>query len=702
MPESVGTAHRAETVGPRRRVRSSSTSGLHPDPGPSVHEPRPSGPAAWRALGWHLLAGVAFVGAALLGRASMLPDTMLALTWPAGGVACLWLYFSRGRELPAAALALGVVTYGVNAATGASAPVSAAFVASNVAQALVFTATLRVGSPQLWRPGLASASPLQGLDRMRPVAWTTVAALAGALAGAAVGAAGLYLAGRATDGEGLVIWTGRNFAGILAVFVLVHLIVRAVCVPSSQKHSSGIDWSTMVVLTVACYVPVFAQNQLPMAFLPTMCTLVIGLRSRPLVAGVHGVLAGSIAVTATILGTGPFMFGSSLVDRVLLVQLYVAIILIKVVFLAAAGAERREATAGLAAAEQVAIAHGELMESALDSMSDGLLLVGADGTILRSNRAGQAMLELIRAGGIQRAGSTPLMHLDGTSFEPEENPIVRAVAGETVSHLDLALIDREGNRRTFIVNGSPLRAEGAAKAVITFRDVTEERAQVDELAAFAGVVAHDLRGPLGAMLGWSELALQMVVDDNAEGVRANPQVVRALQRLNNGATKMDQLVEGLLLHATSRDRELTREPVDLRRLVNEIVEVRDLGSTVEIGEVPAVNADALMMHHLFDNLIGNAVKFVPEGQAPHVRIDGHVVDRCVELTVTDNGIGVPENMRRQVFHRFERVPGVTQKGTGLGLSICQTIVERHGGQIGIVNPPDGARGACFRVRLPAA
>jgi signal transduction histidine kinase len=86
---------------------------------------------------------------------------------------------------------------------------------------------------------------------------------------------------------------------------------------------------------------------------------------------------------------------------------------------------------------------------------------------------------------------------------------------------------------------------------------------------------------------------------------------------------------------------------------------------------------------------------------PHVVVSGTQVGGVVDVTVTDNGIGIPVGMREQVFQRFEQVPGTGLGGTGMGLSICRTIVQRHGGEITVGDGPDGV-GSSFRVRLPSA
>ncbi len=332
--------------------------------------------------------------------------------------------------------------------------------------------------------------------------------------------------------------------------------------------------------------------------------------------------------------------------------------------------------------------------SPVDALSDGLVVVAASGLVLEANRVAREAL------GVAAFAPVP----------PLLAEVWRAAAAGERGPVDLPVVTAKGPRTLSVTAsrlavGTPAGGERgrdagaeAGRTVLVLRDVTDEREQVDALSAFAGVVAHDVRGPISAMVGWSETALDALLATPA----ADPvEVAALLARLHHGAQRLDRMVANLLLHATSRDRALQLLPVDLGSVVEEVAEARDVRRWVEVGELPKVSGDAPMLQHLMDNLVGNAVKFVPAGVDPHVVVRGTQVGGVVDVTVTDNGIGIPAGMREQVFQRFERVPGTGLGGTGMGLSICRTIVQRHGGEITVGDGPDGV-GSRFRVRLPSA
>lgn len=332
--------------------------------------------------------------------------------------------------------------------------------------------------------------------------------------------------------------------------------------------------------------------------------------------------------------------------------------------------------------------------SPVDALTDGLVVVSASGLVLEANRVAREDLDI--------AAFAPV--------PPLLAEVWRAAAAGERGPVDLPLVTGDGPR-TLSVTASrlavappagggrePDAGEETGRTVLVLRDVTDEREQVDALSAFAGVVAHDVRGPITAMVGWSETALDALLGSP----EVDPVEVAALvARLHHGAQRLDRMVANLLLHATSRDRELQRAPVDLASVVEEVAEARDVRRWVEVHELPKVSGDAPMLQHLVDNLVGNAVKFVPAGVEPRVVVTAAQDGAVVELSITDNGIGIPAGMREQVFQRFERVPGTGLGGTGMGLSICRTIVERHGGEISVQDGPRGV-GCRFRVRLPAA
>ena len=127
-----------------------------------------------------------------------------------------------------------------------------------------------------------------------------------------------------------------------------------------------------------------------------------------------------------------------------------------------------------------------------------------------------------------------------------------------------------------------------------------------------------------------------------------------------------------------------------------------LRRTIEVAPLPEVYADGAMVRRLLDNLIGNAIKYVAPGEVARVTVTARVVDDMVEVTVADEGIGIPADQRDRVFEAFHRATGASEyDGHGIGLSVCKRIVERHGGRIS-AEPPLGERGARIVFTLPAA
>lgn len=649
--------------------------------------------------GWllHGVGLVAFLVAAYAGRTTVPEGGSLALTWPAAGVGCTWLFFSRGgRRLAVAVVLLAVGAYVSNATSGAAPGVSGSFLVSNVSQALVFVAVLRHAVPDLW--GLGGR---RGLADVRTVGWTAVAGVVAAAVGALTGWLGFAAVGSPLPVTTPLAWTGRNVACILLVFALVHLVGRRLA--GRAEGAEPVESRTVaitVVVTVVVFAPVFSEAALPLSFLPVVATLWVGLRTPPVVVAVHALVGSTIAVAATTLGMGPFVLVESVPLQAVLVQLFAAVVLLTGLFLAAARTERLAVLAQLREEQAYSAEQAALLRSAIQAVSDGLMVVGGDGRIVAQNQKSAALLELLGKGHVDRVGVTPMRRTDGTEVPLGEGPAARALRGELVAHEHVVIDDADGFARTLDVYAAPLTgSHGEVAALATFRDVTEELAQIDELAAFAGVVAHDLRGPMTTLLGWSEAARDLV--DARPGEIWQEELAALLGRIHSSTTRLDRMVGNLLLHATSRDRSLDRQPVDLGRLVADVAATRGVEEVVVASDLPAVCGDPVLLRHLVDNLVGNAVKFARPEAPVRVQVHGRREEHDVVVRFVDNGIGVPEPLRRRVFQRFERVPGTGLGGTGMGLSICQTIVERHGGDIHVEDGPDGV-GSTFVVRLPAA
>lgn len=247
-----------------------------------------------------------------------------------------------------------------------------------------------------------------------------------------------------------------------------------------------------------------------------------------------------------------------------------------------------------------------------------------------------------------------------------------------------------------LVSGERLRATAQALRV---EARAEERAV--GLARFAGVVAHDLSTPLTVVGGWADALADAFADGDVDG--ATGSLMSA--RIQDASAQMRAFVDDLLAYTVARDRPLTLRPVDLSALAEDVARLRRASAREpEITVQPGLRAqgDEVLLRQLLDNLVGNAVKYVPAERRPRVHVEGRQVGSDVEVAVVDNGIGVPPQERERIFESFVRATGSEAfSGTGLGLDICRQVVERHGGSLRVEDGP-GGQGSRFVLALPAA
>jgi signal transduction histidine kinase len=249
--------------------------------------------------------------------------------------------------------------------------------------------------------------------------------------------------------------------------------------------------------------------------------------------------------------------------------------------------------------------------------------------------------------------------------------------------------------------------------LLAIEDITERRytewrleAQRSELqrsnaalVEFASVASHDLQEPLRKILTFGERLNASVQHLSLGDARLH------LERMMGAAARMRTLIDDLLTYSQVATRVEPFVSTDLNKIAHEVIvdletAIADVGARVEVGTLPILDADPLQMRQLFQNLLGNAIKYSRKDTTPLVRLESaRAGRRHYTITFADNGIGFNDQYSEKIFKMFERLHGrMEYAGSGIGLAICRQIVERHGGTIAAKSRPGD--GATFTVTLP--
>lgn len=233
---------------------------------------------------------------------------------------------------------------------------------------------------------------------------------------------------------------------------------------------------------------------------------------------------------------------------------------------------------------------------------------------------------------------------------------------------------------------------------------TEALAEINlELHAFAHTVAHDLRAPLRNIQGFASALLE------DETPRLSPTGRMFLQRIDGGVGRLDRLISDLLDYSKLTRGELPQGPIELERAVQ--LALMDLeaqigasGARIEVASpLPAVLGNEALLVQVFNNLIGNAIKFVAPGVVPQVLVRAHASEDRIRVEVADNGIGIAAGDRDRVFGVFERLHGQERyPGTGIGLAIVRKAADWMGGSVHMQDAPGGGAMAVLSLRPPSA
>jgi len=327
-------------------------------------------------------------------------------------------------------------------------------------------------------------------------------------------------------------------------------------------------------------------------------------------------------------------------------------------------------------------------------------------------------------------------------LQHEETEILSKLRkGERIERYETVRVTKDGRRLDISLTISPVRdaigtVVGAAKIAHNItdrrraeRDLQDREAQLSKLVAerefflasersarseaerlsqlkdeFLATLSHELRTPLNAILGWTTLLRKSTLpaQDFERGLETIERNVRIQTEIINDLLDMSRIISGKL--------HLEVRPVDLHEVIeNAIDAVRQSAEAKRIRILPVldtrigpVRGDPNRLQQVLWNLLTNAIKFTPKGGRVQVILER--VSSHVEVSVTDNGIGIPADFLPYVFERFRQADASTTRrfgGLGIGLSLVKTLVEMHGGSVRVKSPGEN-QGSTFSVALPIA
>jgi PAS domain S-box-containing protein len=224
-----------------------------------------------------------------------------------------------------------------------------------------------------------------------------------------------------------------------------------------------------------------------------------------------------------------------------------------------------------------------------------------------------------------------------------------------------------------------------------------------ELQDFAYVASHDLQEPLRKIQAFGTILEEEYAETLGDGNDY-------LSRMRSAAARMSTLIEDLLAFSRVTTHAKIPKEIDLQKTVSEVVEdlearIRDNDGEVVVGKLPVLSADPTQMRQLFQNIIGNALKFHRPDVPPRVSVSAKLKKSTLhregeyEITIADNGVGFDEKYLDRIFAVFQRLHSrESYEGTGIGLAVCRKIVERHGGTITARSTL--GEGSTFIITLP--
>jgi signal transduction histidine kinase len=645
-------------------------------------------------LPFFVFAACCYLIAPYLGLGSRDVDPRIAELWPPGGVGFVLLttVWGLGRRTVAATMVFMLATFVVSGVLmGYQTPATVWMALMAVTQSALMLVLYRRA---LAHPGWAPETPQE------------IAALLYAAVGSSlvIGVAGgfPFLDTAHAFSQVLLWWVLRNtvfcFVGAATFMVLFYRRREEVLRPSPWYNRVG-----LLTVSVICVYGTYVDPTLPLSWLLMIpCVwggLTLTIRGTAYLALTVALCAAAMTyLPQNQFGYTGFLPASSIVDLLVIASVAFAFLLTLM------RDQRARLIAELDGKRAEAEAQRQVLETIFESMNDGVMIADETG-VTKYNQAARRLLgkpiPLGRPHSWVDAYQLTGTEGRGLSDEDLRTALFVGASGLGTSALEV-VVGGDAGAKVLDVSAKALGEENRGSRLVLLHDSTDQRARVRELTNFAGMVAHDLRGPLTVLDGWLE-----VLEDGS--ARSTAMADEVAGKAKDASLRMRQVIEDWLGYTVVQNGKPQPEAVKLIDAVSEIFDSRRITSD---GEEPiytqdvdhAVFADPRLLRQLLDNLVGNAVKYTSPEFTPRVHVMSRRDDEpgWIRIEVIDNGIGIPEGEEELIFEEFHRggAEGRTA-GTGLGLALTRRIVAIHGGQLRGRRNGEGG-GSTFTFTLPEA
>lgn len=609
--------------------------------------------------------GVAYTLAGKFGLSLALINPSASPVWPPTGIALASLLIFGYRVYPA----IFIGAFLVNVTTAGTIFTSLGIAAGNTLEALIGAYFVNF-----------YAHGRYAFNRVADVIkFTFFAAIISTSVSATIGVTSLVLGGFEQWENYLSVWftwwlgdAGGNF--VIAPLLLVWVNNRRISLSVKKITTALIGFGLLYAVSEIVFRGILPHEYL---VLPIVIAIAYVLGQR--VGALAVVFLSFIAVRDTLLGLGPFAHQIALNQTLVLLQMFLGVVMLTSMSIAAARLEERRGREALENSER----H---FRALIENSFDGINLIDDQGTILYSSPASKSILgyapeELVGTSGFdlvyEQDRERAQKILTGLLAEPNKVMAVEV----RLKRKDGEIIWTE-NTATNLIHEAGVNA-----VVVNYRDITHRKEAEEMKTEFLSMAAHQLRTPLSSMRWNLELLLSKATTEDAK---------EKLSRVYEDNQRMIMWVNDLLNISRLEQGRLSDSPVatDVADLVAKIIEEEKPHAaknsvTVSLklkGKVPPMFIDPKRLHDVIKNLVNNAIKYNKPGGS--VTIDLETQDHSLRIAVKDTGVGIPKQDMPHIFEKFYRAQNVrtsTTEGTGLGMYVVQSFVHGWGGKVDVLS-----------------